>query len=244
MAEPVVRTANPTALKVAILVAAALLTGCASTRSTTSMQASDFLGEYRDLLRPGVEGEEAGLSYRNPKTDWSAYRRILLEPVTIWQDPASRLSDDQRQDLQQLIDSFHYTLVDKLSKDYEMVKAPVPGAMRIQAAITHAERAVTELTLVSKVVPQARAAGLLWTFASGKPAFAGEATIEFIVKDAQTGDLLAAGVARRVGGSNLLDKEALNSWGDVKNALEFWSDAAVYRFCVLRGEKHCVKPKG
>jgi hypothetical protein len=125
-----------------------------------------------------------------------------------------------------------------------MVEAPAPDAMRIQAAITHAEKGVTELTLVSKVIPQARLANLLWTFASGKPAFAGEATIEFIVKDAQTGELLSAGVDRRVGGTNLFDKEVINSWGDVRNIFEFWTDDAVYRLCVLRGGTNCIKPKG
>jgi hypothetical protein len=55
--------------------------------------------------------------------------------------------------------------------------------------------------------------------------------------------LLAAGADRRVGGTNLFDKEVFNSWGDVKNSLEFWADASVYRLCVLRGGANCVKPK-
>ena len=86
-------------------------------------------------------------------------------------------------------------------------------------------------------------ANVLWTFVSGKPAFAGEVTIEFKVHDAQTGALLAAGADRRVGGTKLFDKEVFNAWGDVKNSLEFWADASVYRFCVLRGGTRYVKPK-
>ena len=169
--------------------------------------------------------------------------KILLEPVTIWGAATSTLSSEQQEDLQRLVDSFYHTLALKLSKDYEMVETPSPRTMRIQAALTHGERGVTKLTLVSKVIPQARTANLLWTFASGKPAFAGEGTIEFIVKDAQTGELLSAGADRRVGGTNLFDKEAFNSWGEMKNILEFWTDASVYRLCVLRGGANCVKPK-
>ena len=131
----------------------------------------------------------------------------------------------------------------KLSRDYEMVTQPGLLAMRVQAAITHGEEAQTDLTVASKVIPQARVANVLWTFASGKPAFAGEVTIEFKVHDAQRGELLAAGADRRVGGTNLFDKEVFNEWGDVKNSLEFWADATVYRLCVLRGGTHCIKPK-
>ncbi len=243
MANAGVRIATVTGLKVSILVVAVLLIGCAATKPARDVPASGFLGEYRSLLRPGKEGEEAALTYRNPKANWAAYHKILLEPMTIWEDPASKLSGDKREDLQRLLDSFHHMLAQKLSKDYAMVATPAADTMHIQAAIIHPDTAVTELTVVSKVIPQARAANMLWTFASGKPAFAGEATIEFIVKDAQTGDLLAAGADRRVGGTNLFDKEVFNSWGDVKNALDFWADASVYRLCVLRGGTNCVKPK-
>jgi len=225
-----------------VVAAVALLSGCASTQHARDVHTSGFLAEYGSLLEPGKGDEEALLRYRNPKADWAAYHKILLEPVTIWDDPTSTLSGEQREDLQRLVDNFYHTLALKLSKDYEMVETPAPDAMRVQAAITHAEKGVTELTLVSKVSPQVRAVNLLWTFASGKPAFAGEVTIEFIVKDAQTGELLSAGCDRRVGGTNLFDREVFNSWGDVKNSLEFWTDASVYRLCVLRGGTNCVKP--
>lgn len=221
----------------------ALLIGCASTQHAKDVQPSGFLAEYQTLLKPGEEGKEARRVYRNPKTKWASYKKILLEPVTIWNDPAHGLSPDQREDLQRLVDSFYDGLYVKLAKDYEMVEKPVPGAMRVKVAITHGEEARTGLTFASKAIPQLRLSNALWTFGSGKPAFAGEVTIEAIVKDAQTGELLAAGADRRVGGVNLFDKEVFNSWGDVKNSLEFWTDASVYRLCVLRGGANCVKPQ-
>ena len=230
----------PMTLVIALVV---LLGGCESTKHAKDVQESGFLAEHRHLLKSGIPGVTALRVYRNPKADWASYHKIILEPVTIWDDPSARLSPEQHKDLQQLVDSFYDTLYLKLSKDYEMVEKPGPGTMRIRAAITHGEEARTGLTLISKAVPQLRAPNALWTFASGKPAFAGEVTLEAIITDAETGELLAAGADRRVGGVNLFDKEVFNSWGDVKNSLEFWSDASVYRLCVLRGGTNCTKPK-
>jgi len=228
---------------VILILSAALLGGCASTKHAQEVRPSGFLAEYRALLKPGEEGQEALRRYRNPNVKWAAYTKILLEPVTIWDDPANRLSPEQREDLQRLVDSFYDSLYLKLAKDYAMVEKPAPGAMRVQAAITHGEESRTGLAFASKAIPQLRLPNALWTLGNGKPAFAGEVTIEVIVKDAQTGELLAAGADRRVGGTNLFDKEVFNSWGDVKNSLEFWADASVYRLCLLRGGANCVKPK-
>ncbi|MGQ0557227.1 MAG: DUF3313 domain-containing protein [Nitrospiraceae bacterium] len=222
---------------------AALLTGCGSTMQARNVQPSGFLGEHRSLLTAGEKGKEALVRYRNPKTNWASYDKIVLEPIAIWDDPTRGLSTEQREDLQRLADSFYNTLHQKLSKDYRLVAKPTPGAMRIQAAITHGEKSTLALTFASKAVWQLQAVNTLWTGFSGKPAFAGEVTVEFKVQDADTGELLAAGIDRRVGGQQLFEKEVFNSWGDVKNSLEFWADATVHRLCTLRGQSICEEPR-
>ena len=131
----------------------------------------------------------------------------------------------------------------KLSKDYELVEKPAADALLVRVAITHAEKSWMAPAFLSKASLELQVVNTLWTFASGKPAFAGEITVEFKAQDAHTGELLIAGADRRVGGRNLLDKEVFNSWGDVKNSLEFWTDLSAYRLCVLRGEMGCVQPK-
>ena len=148
---------------------AVLLTGCASTLQARNVQSSGFLGEYRSLVTQGEKGNEALLRYRNPKADWASYDKILLEPVAIWDDQTHRLSSDQREDLQRLADNFYYTLYLKLSKDYQLVEKPTPGVMRIQAAITQAEKSYTSLAFASKAIPQLQAVNTAWTFASVKP---------------------------------------------------------------------------
>ncbi|MFO0698268.1 MAG: DUF3313 domain-containing protein [Nitrospira sp.] len=227
---------------VLLSVFAALLTGCGSTKQARDVQTSSYLGGYRSQLAEGSE-EGALRLYKNPSADWRSYHKILLTPVIIWDGGSSKLDSQQRDDLQRLADSFYDMLYRRLSKDYEMTEQPSADVMRIQVAITHAEKSWVAPAFMSKAVPQLRAADTLWNFASGKPAFAGEIAVEFKVHDAQTAELLAAGADRRVGGQNLIDKEIFNSWGDAKHSLEFWAEGAAYRLCVLRGETGCEEPR-
>ena len=81
------------------------------------------------------------------------------------------------------------------------------------------------------------------TYFRGKPAFAGEITVEFAVHDSLTGELLFAGTDRRVGGQKLFDKQVFNSWGDVRNSLKFWTEQSAYHLCLARRGSNCTQPK-
>ena len=230
--------------RVATIIIVALLAGlngCASTQPMAGAELSGFLDEYAALLRP-VGQDHAHLLYRDPTINWAAYSRVLLEPVTIWGEVATPLSDGQREDLQRLADSFYQTLALKLGQDYALVDKPASGAMRVQAAVASGQGARTEQMFASKVILHGQAANMLWTFGSSKPPFAGDVAIAFMVKDARTGDLLAAGVDRRGTGRTLFRTEAFDSWREVRDSVEYWIDASLYRLCLLRGGPHCINP--
>ena len=123
-----------------------------------------------------------------------------------------------------------------------MTDTPAAGAMRIQVAIINGEQANAPLKVAKTIAPFAGYADTLWTFATGKPAFAGEVSIEYMVRDSRSEELLAAGADRRVGG-NQLGQATVSNWGDVENILVYWSDLARYRLCVNRKAKDCTKPK-
>ena len=180
------------------------------------------------------------LVYRNAKTEWTHYKSIELAPIAIWADPERKLSAVDHDDLQKLVDSFTVTLYNKLATSYNMVDRPGPGVMRVEIAITDGQRGATQLKVATIAVPYWIGASLLWRFATGKPPFVGEASIEYKFTDAETGELLFAGADRRVGADTLLsngewNREYLNSWGDVKYSLEYWSNDTVQRLRALRG---------
>jgi hypothetical protein len=231
--------------KLSIVLIAAVVypfAGCATSKQARKVEPTSFLGEYRSLLAPGKSDEDPLLVYRNPKANFDSYRKLLLEPVTIWGDPNHALTEGERHDLQQVVDNFYVSLRTKLSPYFQLVDQPGPGVLRAQVALENSERSDTALKVASKGVPYGAVPSTIWTMITGKPAFVGEASIEYILKDAGTGELLAAGADRRVGG-DAVSTEYLNSWGDVKNVLDYWTDAAVYRVCLGRGGANCVRPK-
>ena len=229
-------------IKVALLIALlALAEGCASTFQAKPVHQSNF---FKDSAKLGIAAEAVVPHVHAPaKINWSAYDKIHLNPVIIWDGFSSQLSREQEENLHRVANSFYDMLYQKFSKDYVLVEHPAPGAMLIEVAITHAERSWIAPAFLSKVSWQLQALNSVWTYFRGKPAFAGEISIEFTVQDSLTRELLFAGTDRRVGGQNLFDKEVFNSWGDVQNSLEFWTEQSVYHLCVARRGTNCTQPK-
>lgn len=225
----------------AALAALVVLVGCTTSSHARKVTPSGFLGDSASLLKKGGKNDVL-LVYHNKKTDWAIYDKIIVDSVAIWDVENSKLPSDQLADYQKLVDGFYLTLKTKLSKDYVIADTPTAGAMRIQVAIINGGQANAALKAAKTVAPYAGTADTLWTFATGKPAFAGEVSIEYMIKDSQSQELLAAGADRRVGG-NELGKATLSAWGDVQSILVFWSDQAVYLLCVDRKAKDCKKPK-
>jgi Protein of unknown function (DUF3313) len=229
-------------LQIVVTVAGCVaLAACVSTYQARNVKPSGFLGESASLLEKGGKNDLL-LVYRKKNTDWTSYDQIVLDPVTLWRVENSNLTSDQLADYQSLVDDFHRTLKDKLSRNFGMIDAPAPGAVRIQIAIIDGQQANAPLKVAKAVAPFAGYADTVWTFITGKPAFSGEVSIEFMARDSQSEELLVAGADRRVGG-NQLGKSTLSSWGDVQNILVYWSGEVSYLMCVNRGIKDCPKPK-
>jgi uncharacterized protein DUF3313 len=229
-------------LIVAGTVVSVALSACASSSHARKVTPTDFLGDNAKLLKKGGKSDFL-LVYRNPNAPLVSYDKVILEPVKLWAPKGAdaKLPPDQQADLQRLVDSFDHTLREKLAKDYKMVDAPAPGAMRIEVAIVSGKKANSTLKVAKTVAPYAGTADTVWSFVTGKPAFAGEASLEFMIHDTKSGELLVAGADRRVGG-NQLGKATVKDWGDVENILTYWSDEAVYALCVDRKAQNCVKP--
>ena len=230
--------------RLAIAIAAAsvlILTGCVTSRQARGVKPGGFLGDSASLLTKGERGEEALLVYVKEGVDWRSYQKVILDPVAIWSAKPSVFSKVEAADYQRLVDSFHLTLTEKLGRSYLVVQSPAPDALRIQTAIVNGAQAERTLKVAKLIAPYAGFADVLWTFATGKPAFAGEVSLEYMIRDSISGTLLAAGADKRVGG-NQLGAATFTHWGDVKNILTYWSGLTVYRLCVDRVGADCEKP--
>lgn len=215
------------------------LGACAATQEARSVGKSGFLGDY-SMLREG-EGDQALWIYKNPTADWRKYKKILLDPVTIWLAKDSQLKDVSVEDRQRLANLLWTKLDDNLKKDYEMTSQPGPDVLRIQVAITEAGESSVVLDTVSSIVPQMRILTGIKGLATGVSGFTGSASVEGRLTDAADGTLLAAAVDRRGGTKSL--GGVTNSWHDVEEAHRFWAEKLRYRLCQWRGATNCVEPK-
>jgi hypothetical protein len=237
-----------------LIVVVFTVVGCASTQQprgplSGDVQESGFLEGLYPLMQEGEKGQALRV-YRNPSIDSlpaNAYDKILLDQVTIFYGPDSKLKDVPHDELQNLATMFGAELADKLSNDYQLVNELGPKTLRIQAAITDGKATSTALKAASFVpiplgVPGAKAALFkAKELATGKPVFAGEITAELKMTDAQSDEVLFAAVDRRVG-------ERLGggweSWTDAEEAFRYWAEKIRYGLCTeLRRQTDCVAPE-
>src|SRR5690242_18415314 len=206
------------------IVTAALLlaAACVARRPGPSTEFSGFLDDY-SLLRSGGPGEVA-LVYRNPDARWTAYDKVLLEPVTLWRSGRKSLEAVPEGDLLRLITDLETAVRRRLGAGFQMVDAPAPGTMRIRLAITEARAADPVLDVL-------RAHGGGDVTSGDGPLnvetrrFIERAHIEGEIRDANTDELLAAGVDRR-------PREGappIDTWSDVDRALGFWAERVCAR---------------
>jgi len=210
--------------------------GCPSAQRVRG-GASGFLGKDHALLqaRAGRGGDALRL-YKSPDARWRSYDQLIVDPVALW---AARRSHVKLQpvDRQRLVDTFQNFVLENLSRDYRIVGEPGPGTLRLQVAISDAEEPGTQLDTVSGAAARGpRASG----YAAERPAFGGAAAVEFRLLDAWTGELLAVGVDRRVGGKGIGERR--ETWADVDEALELWATRMRFDLCTWRRDPVCMQP--
>src|SRR5215469_5046375 len=183
---------------------------------------SGFLGKEYSLLQPAAEGsdQQAMLRYIAPNVQWSKYNKVMVLPVTFWADDDSKVS---AQDQEILCNYFYVTLVQYLSKNFEIAYGPGPGVLRLSVALSDATSATPVLRSVSVVVPQARVLNILKYAATGTYAFVGSATAEAKLTDSQTGQLLGAWADQRFGGVSVKNVTVWQQ-GDAENAMNYWAN--------------------
>ena len=222
--------------------------GCAATQEAKSVEKSGFLGDYsmlkegaRSTIKEGSE-DQALWIYKNPAADWRKYKKIQLDPVTVWMSQKdSQLKDVSVEDRQRLAAMLWSKLDEQLRKDYQMTSQPGPDVMHIQVAITEAGESNAILDTVSSIIPQTRLLSGMVSMGRGVSLFTGSASVEMKITDTETGALLAAAVDRRGGTKSL--RGVTDSWHDVDEAYRFWAEKLRYRACQWRGGMNCVEPK-
>lgn len=206
--------------------------GCAQTEQAGKVETSGFIRDY-SLLQRGGEGE-ALLVYRNPQADFSTYRTVYVEPVIVL---LSKQSSVPQEELDKLGGDLRSKVIWKLKEDFLVVPKLVPGALRVELALTEAVPADVGMDIITTLVPPAGVLSDTAGLATGTRAFVGRASVEGKITDGDIGTLLAAAVDRRMGNRTL--DGLMDSWDDVQQAFEYWATKLSHR---LREGRATNKP--
>ena len=107
-------------------------------------------------------------------------------------------------------------------------------------AIIDADTSKPVRNLLSSIMPISMGVSLVKYGATGKQSGVGEISGEFKLTDAASGELLGAGVDRRVGGKAA--QGIWDTWYNADEALKFWAKKARFVLCVRRGATNCENP--
>ena len=146
-------------------------------------------------LKPGER--PGSMFWLKEGADMRAYDYLLIDPVVCMplKDKTVELTDEQKK---KATDGFRRILVQKVDPYYPVVDKPGPHVLRVRIALT-------ELT------PSRGDLGM------------GAAALEVDFRDAESGEILCAGVSR-IEGSERGKGEAKEEWSAVEGAFYEWAD--------------------
>ncbi|HME73058.1 MAG TPA: DUF3313 domain-containing protein, partial [Myxococcota bacterium] len=214
-----------TATRIGVVLGALALASWFTACTTTQAAKPELPGGKCAYLAPSVcsklvAGDDVALRYRAPNVDWKKYSKVFVSPVLGYGGEDRKIP---AQDSQFLANYMHQAFVQQFAaKGFQVVEDPGPGVIKVQAAMVDPEAAVPILRTVSMVVPQVRALATLKLLATDSYPFVGGIGGELEATDSQTGELLAAGVDRRIGGGNITTA-AQWKWGDAENVMDHWA---------------------
>jgi len=199
-----------------------LVSGCTSTIQKRSVKGSGFLSDYSQLKDYG--GETAMLSYIDPKANFRAYTKILLDPVRGYAaSKDSSMAKLSKEKQQHLLNYFDAALRESLKKDYLLVRQPGPDVMRVRVAITEAKGSMVVLDTLSSVIPIGMALNAVKAGLTGKSLSVGEIGAECEGLDSLTGQRLFAAVDARVGRKYTGKFDKFSRWHTAEDACDFWA---------------------
>lgn len=196
------------------------LAACTTTQKVAVNQDGSscaFLGSDCSLLTAGSK-EQTGLRYVNTAANWTQYNKILIDPVTYWGGDSSKLS---AADQQTLVNFFTQQLKSQLGQKFQLVDQAGTGVMKLDVALVDADSATPGLRTISILVPQAHMLSNLKYLATGSFPFVGAATAEAKITDSVSGQVLAMGVDKQIGGGSITTAFQWQ-WGDAENAINHW----------------------
>ncbi len=189
----------------------------------TDAEYSGFLTNY-DVLGPGPDGGVDEI-WKNPEhnlpADFAKYNAIMIDPITIYLADKSKDRGIDTNEIYRMSQEFHQALIGAVEGRYRVVRAPGPGVLRLIIALTDVEASNPALDTITSVIPMARVFSFVKKQVTGSHSFVGSASIEGVVVDGGSGDILVAFVDHRSGDKGVAGGD--DPLEDAREAFQWWS---------------------
>ena len=195
---------------------------------------SGFLKDYSKLK----EGPKGGLDrvHIKPGVDFKKYNKIMMDRVVFYFKDDAENKEIDPEELKELADAFHKSMIESLNEAYPMVSEPGPDVLRVRVAITELEPVKVGINTITTIIPVGLIFSAIKKGRTGSAAFSGKAVMEVELLDSKTNEQLAIGVDSR-GGTKLKIAKGVTKWGLVKDIFNTWAE----RFRKFMDEKHGKK---
>ncbi len=188
----------------------------------TDAEYSGFLTNY-DVLGQGPDGGVDEI-WKNPEhnlpADFAKYNAIMIDPITIYLADKSKDRGIDTNEIYRLSQEFYQALIGAVEGRYRVVRAPGPGVLRLIIALTDVEASNPALDTITSIVPMARVFSFAKKQVTGSHSFVGSASIEGVIVDGGSGDILVAFVDQRSGDKGVAGGS--DPFEDAREAFQWW----------------------
>jgi hypothetical protein len=178
----------PRRLSLPLLLAAALLSGCASDPTPANT------GGVEVPLT--ATSDPATLAYQAPDLDVSRYHALLIDAADVYPGKDEGFDGVSTADRQKLAAKITSEFLRVLSAKYPVTNKPGPGVVRLHLSLAGIDQSVPVVSTALRLLPF----GMIMTgvrSAQGQPAkFTGSVTIAGIARESDSGKVIAAMVSR------------------------------------------------
>jgi len=174
--------------------------------------------------------------YAKEGLNLGSYNKIMLQHVAFFLSEDSDYKGIQADEMNELADAVHATLIEALSADYTFTDKPGPGVMVLRFAFTDLTANKPVMGTVTTIIP----VGLI--LSAGKKAVTGThmgmgtASFEGELVDSQTNEILMAAIDTKTGKKYKIHKST-SKWGQTKEVLKMWAIDFAKRLDSASGRK-------
>ena len=187
---------------------------------TEEMLRSGFLSTY-DGLKQTDEYMVEWLFF-DEKANFNSYDKIILDYLQFFVKEDAEYKGLQANEMQELAEAFHQSVIKALSDKYQFVSEPGPGVMRIRLALTNVEPIKLGRNFLTAVVPVGMAINLVKVGATGESIGVGRTSMEAEIFDTQTKIRLVAAIDTDVG-RKYTGYQGDTKWAHAEGTFEAWA---------------------